>query len=158
MSLRLRPLREDELPAYIAHGRADYERDMVEHAGVSPKAAKKKASDDWSRLLPDDTAPPGNYLFAVEDAESGERVGDLWWAEREGEPDGKAAFVYAIEIFPDFRGRGFGREGMLLLEDDVRSRGLSRINLNVFGGNKVGRSLYHSLGYAETAVFMAKNL
>ena len=47
---------------------------------------------------------------------------------------------------------------MLLAEDEVRSRGLSHIALNVFGGNDVARSLYRSLGYAETAVFMRKSV
>jgi hypothetical protein len=47
---------------------------------------------------------------------------------------------------------------MLLIEDEARSRGLSQISLTVFGGNDVARSLYRSLSYAETAVFMAKDL
>ena len=47
---------------------------------------------------------------------------------------------------------------MLLLEDEARSLGLTRISLNVFGGNEVARSLYRSLGYAEKAVAMSKEL
>jgi ribosomal protein S18 acetylase RimI-like enzyme len=47
---------------------------------------------------------------------------------------------------------------MALLEDDVRSHGLGRIHLNVFGGNERARSLYRSLGYAELAVTMGKSL
>jgi ribosomal protein S18 acetylase RimI-like enzyme len=47
---------------------------------------------------------------------------------------------------------------MQVLEDEVRSRGLGRIALNVFGGNDIARSLYRSVGYAETAVFMSKAL
>ena len=88
----------------------------------------------------------------------GERVGDLWFAERDSDFGDKAAFIYSIEIFEEFRGRGLGRQAMLALEDEVRPRGLSRIALNVFGGNDVARSLYRSVGYAETAVFMSKEL
>jgi hypothetical protein len=48
------------------------------------------------------------------------------------------------------------------LHDDMveqaRSLGHSHIALNVFGGNHVARSLYRSLGYAETPVFMCKTL
>jgi ribosomal protein S18 acetylase RimI-like enzyme len=66
--------------------------------------------------------------------------------------------VYSIEITPQYRGRGFGREAMLLFEDEVRRRGLSQANLTVLGGNEVARSLYRSLGYAERAVFMSKDL
>jgi ribosomal protein S18 acetylase RimI-like enzyme len=155
MSVRLRPLRDDELPAYIEHGKAEYARDMVENAGLSPEQAQKKSDKDWALLLPHGQPSPGHYLFAIED-ESGERVGDLWFAERTNDFDATVAFVYSIEIAEPFRGRGYGRQAMLLLEDEVRARGLSHVALNVFGGNDIARSLYRSLGYAETAVWMRK--
>jgi ribosomal protein S18 acetylase RimI-like enzyme len=47
---------------------------------------------------------------------------------------------------------------MLLAEDEARRRGLTRIELNVFGGNEVARNLYRSLGYVETSAQMAKDL
>jgi len=157
VSARLRPLRDDELPAFIARGREGYARELVAQAGFEREAAEQKTETDWSQLFPDGSVLPGHHLFAVEDADSGEVVGDLWWAERDGE-EGKIAFVYSIEIHESARGRGFGRQTMLLLEDDVRTKGLPRISLNVFGGNAVARSLYTKLGYAERAVFMSKAL
>ena len=156
MGVRLRPLRDDELPAFIDHGRDAYARDMVAQAGLTPEQAEQKAQNDWARLLPNGAVGPGHHLFAVEDEESGERVGDLWIAERSSDFEGTAAFVYSIEIAEAFRGRGYGKQAMLLAEDEVRARGISHIALNVFGGNEVARSLYRSLGYTETAVFMRK--
>src|SRR5512142_3313491 len=121
MTLRLRPLRDDELPDFIERGQAAYARDMVSQAGLTPEQAEKKAEHDWSRLLPNGAVGPGHHLFAVEDEETGERVGDLWLAERSSDFEGTAAFVYSIEIYETFRGRGFGRQAMLLAEDEVRS-------------------------------------
>jgi len=158
VALRLRSLREDELPAYIEHGRAAYERDLVEQAGLTRDAALKKTADDWARLFPDGTVPLGNELYAIEDAESGERVGDLWFAERENDSGETSLYVYSVEISPELRGRGYGREAMQLFEDEARRRGLSEANLTVMGGNQVARSLYRSLGYVERAVFMSKDL
>jgi ribosomal protein S18 acetylase RimI-like enzyme len=158
MGVRLRPLREDELPAFIEHGTAAYARDMVAQAGLTPEQAQQKADNDWARLLPNGVVGQGHHLFVVEEEETGERVGILWLAERSTDFEGTAAFVYSIEIDEAFRGRGYGRQAMLLAEDEVRSWGLSHIALNVFGGNDVARSLYRSLGYTETAVFMRKSL
>src|SRR5579859_323545 len=158
MGVRLRPLRDDELGPFIEHGKAGYARDMVEHAGLAPEQAQKKSDNDWAKLLPNGRVPQGHYLFAVEDEETGERVGDLWFAERTNDFDSTVAFVYSIEIAEQFRGRGFGKQAMLLLEDEVRARGLGHVALNVFGGNEVARSLYRSLGYAETAVWMRKQI
>jgi ribosomal protein S18 acetylase RimI-like enzyme len=158
VALRLRPLRPDELGAYIEHGRAAYERDLADQAGLVPAAARKKTEEDWARLFPDGTVPPGNELYAVEDADTGERVGDLWFAERDNDAGEKSLYVYSVEIAPELRGRGLGREAMQLFEDEARRRGLSEANLTVMGGNEVARSLYHSLGYVERAVFMSKDL
>ena len=157
MALRLRPLRDDELPAYIEHNRAAYERDLVAQAGLSPEQAATKTDTDWDRLFPGGQPASGSELFAVED-DSGERVGDLWIAERENDGGEKVPYVYSIEIAPEHRGRGLGRKTMLLFEDEARSRGLSGASLTVLGGNEVARSLYRSLGYGERAVFMSKTL
>jgi hypothetical protein len=47
---------------------------------------------------------------------------------------------------------------MQRLEDEVRKEELPGIDLNVWGGNAVARSLYTSLGYEERAVLMSKEL
>lgn len=158
MTLRLRPLRADELAAYIEHGRAAYQRDLAAQAGLTPAAARQKTKKDWSRLFPDGAVPPGNELYAIEDTETNERVGDLWFAERDDDVGEKTLYVYSVEIAPEHRRRGFGREAMQLFEEEARRRGLARTNLTVPGGNEVARSLYHSLGYVERAVFMSKDL
>jgi ribosomal protein S18 acetylase RimI-like enzyme len=98
----------------------------------------------------------GQQLFWVENPETGERIGRVWLGERfRGQPIG---FLYEVEIEPAFRGRGLGREAMLLVEEEARRRGFTEIRLNVFGGNEVARSLYRSLGYAEFAIGMRKRL
>jgi ribosomal protein S18 acetylase RimI-like enzyme len=47
---------------------------------------------------------------------------------------------------------------MRLAEEEARNRDIHRIELNVFGGNTVARSLYQSLGYVERSVRMALDL
>jgi ribosomal protein S18 acetylase RimI-like enzyme len=155
--LDLRPLRDDEFDAWVEHGKAEYARDMIVNAGAPPDQAREKAESDWQTLLPQRVETFDQFIYAVED-ESGERVGSVWFARRETQFEGWVAFVYAIEIDEQSRGRGFGREAMLLVEGEARARGLDRISLNVFGGNEVARNLYRSLGYAESAVWMAKQL
>ena len=51
-----------------------------------------------------------------------------------------------------------GRAAMEFTEDEARRRGITKVSLNVFGGNDVARSLYLSLGYRETAIYMEKPL
>jgi ribosomal protein S18 acetylase RimI-like enzyme len=107
-------------------------------------------------LVSDGLPVAGQQLFWVERGETNERIGRVWLGEREdGQPVG---VLYDIEIGSAFRGRGLGRELMLLIEEEARRRGFTEIRLNVFGGNEIARSLYRSLGYAEFAIAMRKRL
>jgi ribosomal protein S18 acetylase RimI-like enzyme len=70
----------------------------------------------------------------------------------------RVLYIYNIEIDEPQRGHGYGRTAMLLAEAEARSRGIDRVELNVFGGNDVARNLYRSLGYVETSIQMGKDL
>jgi ribosomal protein S18 acetylase RimI-like enzyme len=157
MAVRLRALRDDEFDAYVEHTKAWFARQLVAD-GVDPDQASALADEQTASMLPNRLDSPDQFVFAVEDEESGERVGDAWLARRETPLLGAIAFVASIEIDKQFRRQGFARQAMLLLEDEARSRGLDRITLNVYGDNDAARALYRSLGYAERAVTMAKEL
>jgi ribosomal protein S18 acetylase RimI-like enzyme len=151
VTVTLRPAQDDELAALIATSRREYAADMVEHAGLPEDAARSKAEADFEMAL----RLPTQRFYVVE--EDGEPVGRLWLAEREIE--GRVTFfVYDVTIDEGHRGRGLGRAAMALVETEARCRGLTRVDLNVFGGNRVARGLYRSLGYEEVAVYMRKEL
>src|SRR5919198_35686 len=149
MGVRLRPLREDELDDWVSRSREGYAREMVEHGGFPELEAREKAHDDFATHL--DAARRG--VFVLEDDSSGALVGHLWLIERRG-----ALAVLDVYVDEGLRGRGYGRAAMLLAEDEARRRGFERINLNVFAGNAIARSLYTSLGYEERSVYMSKSL
>jgi ribosomal protein S18 acetylase RimI-like enzyme len=86
---------------------------------------------------------------------NGERVGELWLAEREVQLR-RVLWVYEVRVRERYRGRGFARAAMELAELEAKRRGLSHVALNVFGGNDPARGLYRSLGYSEDAVSMSK--
>ncbi len=157
MSVLLRPLREDEYDAFYEEAVETYAFDLEENGGFTREHARAKSVADHERALSQGLATPDTFLRAVEDAD-GRRVGIVWWAIQTSQVGVRLAYLYAISIDEPERGRGLGRAAMLALEDEVRTFGLDRIELNVFGGNDVARGLYRSLGYTESAVYMVKNL
>jgi GNAT superfamily N-acetyltransferase len=157
MDIRLRPLRDDELPEFIEASRAGYVQGMVAHARMPADFAQGKAEHDLDEYFGRRSIPEGHSLYWIED-EGSQRVGRLWFAERQSHRIGKRAWLYELEIDEPFRGRGYGTRGMVLLEEEVRRRGIAEIALNVWGGNETARSLYRSQGYFERAVEMAKEL
>ncbi len=153
--LTSRPLRADEYDAWYRHVLSGYAHDIAVHGGMDPEAAQRKSERDMAQLLPAGLETPDHTILVLEAA--AERVGLLWVGPRT--VDGlRVLYVWDVEIDAAFRGRGYGRQAMLVAEEVARSQGLARIQLNVFGGNAVARSLYRSLGYAERAVAMGKDL
>ena len=157
MSTRLRPVRDEELPEFIRSARDGYAQQLEAHAYTSPAEAAETAEREIADLLPDGRIPEGHHAYVVEDGATGDPVGRLWFAER-ARGDETVAWIYEISIDENARGRGFGRQAMALLEEEVRRLGFPAIALNVFGGNEPARSLYRSLGYREISVWMSKEL
>src|ERR671931_1317888 len=153
MGVRLRPLREDEFEDWRSGAREGYAREMVEHGRFPETEAREKARDDFAALFGEGVHTAGHGVFVIEDEGSGERVGYLWVAERR-----RGLAVYDVRVEERLRRRGHGRAAMLFAEAGARRRGLDRIDLNVFAGNAVARSLYASLGYQERSVYMSKSL
>jgi len=147
--MRLRPLDEDELAGVLERQRGEYRTQLVEWAGLSEEAADRKTAEDTS-ALPDNVEAVALEL-------DGSVVGTMLFAERRyyGEP---RLYLYDLWIAPELRRRGHGREALRALEAEARSRGLSVVEFNVWGGNAVARALYRSEGYDERSVFMGKDL
>jgi ribosomal protein S18 acetylase RimI-like enzyme len=154
MAVSLRPMNEDEFARWLPSMRDSYARDITRSGGGSDdEAARRKAIEDVEQLFPGERPSPDQFVFVVE--ADGEAVGELWFAER-ATGLGRSLWIYDIRMNEAYRGRGYGKETMLLAEAEARRRGYSRIGLNVFGGNEVARNLYRSLGYKENAIFMSK--
>jgi ribosomal protein S18 acetylase RimI-like enzyme len=157
VSVRLRPLRDDEYPEFVETSRREYSEDLRRNGGMDRDPAEAKAAKDFETLLPAELATAGHWICAIEEETTGERVGRLWFARRD-EHGQSVAFLYDITIEEAQRGRGLGRAAMLAFEAAAAEQGLEVLELNVFGGNARARGLYRSLGYTETAVHMQKRL
>ena len=155
MSVELRPMRDDEFPAWREASELEYAAQIHEKGGLSREAADAKAEKDFASILTHGVETPNHALNVIVD--DGAVVGSLWTAVRESDA-GRVLFVYEIRLAEEARGRGIGRAAMRLAEDVARGQGLTRIELNVFGGNDAARNLYRSLDYAEVAVYMGKDL
>jgi len=154
VDIRLRPLRDDEFGQFLRAQRSEYERGLVEEAGLSAEEAEEKARADLGSLFPDGARQAHHRISVIENAASGEQVGRVFWAPR----GATRAYVYDLFIEQSARGQGLGRKALEHVEDEARAQGLSGIDLNVWGRNDVARALYRTAGYDERAIAMSKEL
>jgi ribosomal protein S18 acetylase RimI-like enzyme len=156
VELRLRPAAADEIETWLPRLAAEYAARIAESGALSPEEARRKAESDLRRQLTDGPDRAGQLIFRLM---AGPRpVGWLWLAVPYPGGDPGMAWVNDVEVEKEFRGRGYGRQAMLLAEREAAARGMTSVGLNVHGQNTVARSLYDSLGYQVTAQQMKKVL
>ena len=84
-------------------------------------------------------------------------VGIIWLrAELDGPV--KSGYIFDVEIKEEFRGKGYGKQAMLLIEEKARELGIERMGLHVFAYNDVARNLYERIGYKVSSMNMLKDL
>ena len=57
--------------------------------------------------------------------------------------------VHDLAVLPGHRGRGIGRALLHAVEGEARSRGASKVTLEVLSGNGGAQALYLALGYGD---------
>ena len=136
----VRTLSAAEYEPWHARGRQAGVRSLVD-LGVPRAAAEARERNAAAALLPDAAgeAPEGVVLLGVR--HGGRDVAAL--VVRTSEP----AWVYAVEVAEECRGRGHGRTAMLAAENASLVAGARTIGLNVFVANVPAVRLYASLGY-----------
>jgi ribosomal protein S18 acetylase RimI-like enzyme len=151
------PMSAESWPHYLDAAVAGYANDNVDAGRWPAEGALARAQADFDISLPQGLATPDNYLFEIKIAEAGPTIGFLWFAvvQKNGL---RSAFVYDVEIKPEFRRQGHAAAAFKALEPLVRKLGLTSIGLHVFAHNPGAQALYRKLGYAVASVNMLKQL
>jgi GNAT superfamily N-acetyltransferase len=145
-----RPMTEAEFGPWEERVKEEYAQDWIVR-GVPEAEARAKSERDHATSLPDGLNTEGMDLTVLE--HEGTPVGLLLLGARDG-----WAFVYEVEAYERYRGRGHGRSLMALAEAQAIAAGRLGIRLNVFDGNAPAERLYESLGYETTTYHFHKNL
>lgn len=122
-----------------------YADDMIRIGVWGPEEGVSRSKAELDRILPQGLETPDHYLLEMT-SESGTDLGTVWVSLRKT-PAGPSGFVWWFEVFPEFRGRGFGKSALLEAERILGEKGARRVGLNVFAHDTVAVALYQSLGY-----------
>ena len=146
---------QTEFEAFLKRGISDYAADNVRAGYWSESEALEKSRAAYERNLPQGLHTENHFLYTVHDGEDG--VGMIWIRVDLKSP-AKNGFIFELYVDEKFRGKGYGKQAMLLIEEIAREMGLKSIGLHVFAVNTVARNLYESVGYKTTSLNMLKDL
>jgi len=154
-TIHLIPMTESEFEAYLETAIPEYAAENVKAGYWSEDEALERSCKAYHGLLPQGVDTENNYLFRVQIEESSEKIGMIWMKH---EAPRKHGFVFDISLDESQRGKGYGKQTMLALEEKARELGLETIGLHVFAKNALAMKLYSGLGYEVTSQNMTKRL
>lgn len=153
--LRLEPMTDQQYGAYRHRAEERYAQSITASGAMPLPEARRKATDDFERLLTEGLRTEGHHLWVVYDGS--DEIGMLWLHVQQ-RSDGLHAFGYDFEVREELRRRGHGRAIMQAAEQACREMGVTSVGLSVFGHNLGARSLYEQMGFEVTAIQMHKRL
>lgn len=154
-SVYLIPMSAEQFVAYRVAGEQSYAESISASALMPVSEARVKATEDFSRLLPDGRDTEGQHFWMAFDGD--QEVGMLWLALTE-KSDGLHAFGYDFLVPEELRRQGYGRAIMVATEQLCREKGVVSVGLSVFGFNDGARALYEEMGFEVTMLQMTKRL
>lgn len=152
---KLIPMTQTEYDAFLKRIIPEYADDKVRAGYWAESEALGKSHNEFKGLLPQGLQTKKHYFYTLYDVD--QSVGMIWLRANLDHPT-QDGFIFELYIDENQRGKGYGRQAMLLIEEKARELGLKSIGLHVFGSNKVARNLYESVGYETTSVNMSKTL
>lgn len=148
-------MNQTEYNAFLKRTIPEYADDKVRAGYWAESEALERSRKEFEGLLPQGLQTKNHYLYTLVDGD--QSVGMIWLRTNLDRPT-QDGFIFELYIDENQRGKGYGRQAMLLIEEKARELGLKAIGLHVFGSNKVARNLYESVGYETTSVNMSKTL
>jgi len=146
---------QPEYDVYLKHLIPDYAADNVRAGYWDESEALEKSRQQIESLLPQGLQTKDHYIYTLVD---GEQAVGMIWLRAQLDRAVKSGFIFDVVVDEKFRGKGYGKQLILLIEEKARELDLKSIGLHVFAYNKVAKNLYESLGYEISSLNMIKKL
>lgn len=148
---------ESDFKEYFEHLIQSYAEQNIENSDWDKEEALGLAKLQINALLPKGLNTDDHHLFSIFNEKLQMNVGFLWVQIQETKTS-KKGFIFDIEIFEVFRGKGIGKETLTVLENWLKTLGVKSLSLHVFAKNTVARNLYLKLGFKDMSFNMVKTL
>jgi ribosomal protein S18 acetylase RimI-like enzyme len=150
--VKLVPMQQDDFEIFLEHGIREYAADHVRNGNWPAEGALERAKKEFERYLPDGLHSKDQYLWSLLD-EEGNKIGVLWVQVKD-----QKAFIFNFVIDEEFRGKGFGKQALIAMDEKLKSMGVESVALHVFGDNVTAQELYKKMGFEIVGINMRKDL
>jgi len=141
------------LNLYLERGIREYAEDHVRNGNWSAEEALERSKKEFEQLLPEGVNSQDQFLFSIVDETDDNKISLLWVQVKD-----QKAFIYDFIIDESSRGKGYGKQALVALDEKLKSIEVQSVGLHVFGDNITAQELYKKMGYQITGIHMKKRL
>jgi ribosomal protein S18 acetylase RimI-like enzyme len=150
--VKLMPMEQEDFESFLEHGIREYADDHVRNGNWPAKGALERSKKEFEHYLPNGIHSKDQYLYSIID-ESGNKIGLLWVQVKD-----QKAFIFDFVIDEALRGKGYGKQALMALDEKLKSMNAESVGLHVFGDNGIAQELYKKMGFQITDINMRKTL
>ena len=150
------PMTDEDYSAFIRKSVPEYAYDQMRSGNWTAGEAAGRARAEFQQMLPNGPQTPNAYLRNIMD-EQGHRIGMLWYFV-DPTRSRKTAFLIDFFLFPEGRSKGYEAQALDLFEDEARSLGVERVEMQIFTHKEEDVQLYRDNNYLATSIFFSKDL
>jgi ribosomal protein S18 acetylase RimI-like enzyme len=148
--VRLETIQQKDFEGFLEREIRAYAEDHVRNGNWPTEGALERSRKEFEELLPDGIHSKDQYLYSIIDDD---KIGVLWVQVKD-----QKAFVYDFVIDEAFRGKGYGKQALIAMDEKLKAMGVESVGLHVFGDNITAQELYKKMGYQITGIHMKKEL
>jgi ribosomal protein S18 acetylase RimI-like enzyme len=153
--VKLIPMDQSDFEAYCEHSIREYAAEHVKTGNWKESEALEKSRAEFNKLLPNGLQSKDDFIYSIVDESTRQKMGVLW-VEVKMDETPRRAFGYDFWIAEEFRGKGFGKQALMALDEILKSKDVESMGLHVFGHNTNAFELYKKMGFEITNIHMRK--
>jgi ribosomal protein S18 acetylase RimI-like enzyme len=150
--IKLEPLQQEDFERFLEQEIRGYAEGHVRNGNWPEDGAVERSRKEFESLLPDGIHSKDQYLWSLLDEDSS-KIGMLWVQVKD-----QKAFIYDFVVEEPFRGKGYGKQALMAMDEKLKAMNVESVGLHVFGDNIIAQELYKKMGYQITGIHMKKEL
>src|ERR1044071_4888617 len=150
--ITLEPIQQEDFDRMIDTEIRGYAQEHVRNGNWPAEGALERSKKEFDALLPDGIHSKDQYLWSLLDEDSS-KIGVLWVQVKDHK-----AFIYDFVIEEAFRGKGYGKQALIAMDEKLKAMNVESVGLHVFGDNITAQELYKKMGYQITGIHMKNEL